>query len=55
MMDLFEESEMQLPSIAHGLAVPPDVQSEIENTFATFNGSWDVEETYQELVSAFDE
>lgn len=55
MMDLFEASEMQLPSIAHGLAVPPDVQSEIENTFATFNGSWDVEETYQELVSAFDE
>ncbi|WP_436343346.1 ABC transporter substrate-binding protein [Natronorubrum sp. FCH18a] len=50
----FEESTEQPPSIAHGLAVRPGIQTNIEGAFANFIDNWDVDETYQELVDSFE-
>ncbi|WP_255681991.1 ABC transporter substrate-binding protein [Natrinema sp. SYSU A 869] len=50
----FQESDDQPPSIAHGLAVSPSVQTEIEGAFANFIDNWDVDETYGDLVSSFE-
>ncbi|WP_049925496.1 ABC transporter substrate-binding protein [Halopiger goleimassiliensis] len=50
----FERSSEQPPSIAHGLAVRPAIQSDVEGAFANFIDNWDVDETYDELVAAFE-
>ncbi|MFC4543598.1 ABC transporter substrate-binding protein [Halosolutus amylolyticus] len=50
----FEESSEQPPSIAHGLAVAPGIQTNVEGAFANFIDNWDVDETYQELVDSFE-
>ncbi|MGZ0746193.1 ABC transporter substrate-binding protein [Haloparvum sp. AD34] len=50
----FANSNEQPTTIAHGTAVRPSVKSNIESAFASFLESWDVDATYDELVSAFD-
>ncbi|SEV96129.1 carbohydrate ABC transporter substrate-binding protein, CUT1 family [Natrinema salifodinae] len=50
----FRESDEQPPSIAHGLAVDPSTQSDVEGAFANFIDNWDVNETYDDLVSSFE-
>ena len=50
----FQDSTEQPPSIAHGLAVPPATQSDVEGAFANFIDNWDVDETYDELVASFE-
>lgn len=50
----FQNSTEQPPSIAHGLAVRPAIQSDIEGAFANFIDNWDVDETYDELVASFE-
>lgn len=50
----FQESTEQPPSIAHGLAVRPSIQTNIDGAFANFIDNWDVDETYQELVDSFE-
>ncbi len=49
----FEESDEQPPSIAHGLAVAPDIQTEVEGAFSNFIDNWNVDETYNELGNSF--
>ncbi|WP_430505743.1 ABC transporter substrate-binding protein [Haloparvum sp. PAK95] len=50
----FANSNEQPTTIAHGTAVRPSVKSNIESAFSSFLESWDVDATYDELVSAFD-
>ncbi|AFZ74740.1 carbohydrate ABC transporter substrate-binding protein, CUT1 family [Natronobacterium gregoryi] len=50
----FQASSEQPPSIAHGLAVPPAAQTDVEGAFANFIDNWDVDETYDELVNSFE-
>jgi len=50
----FANSNEQPTTIAHGTAVRPEIKSNIESAFASFLESWDVNATYDELVSAFD-
>ncbi|ELY43443.1 ABC transporter substrate-binding protein [Natronorubrum sulfidifaciens] len=50
----FEASTEQPPSMAHGLAVIPSIQTNIEGAFANFIDNWDVDETYDDLVNSFD-
>ncbi|WP_336037382.1 ABC transporter substrate-binding protein [Halobacterium yunchengense] len=49
----FENSDAQPPSIAHGTGVTPEVKSNVEGAFSSFNGSWNVDSTYNELTNAF--
>lgn len=48
----FEASDAQPTTIAHGSAVRPEVKSEIEESFAQFIETWDVEEMTQDLLGA---
>ena len=48
----FEESDAQPTTIGHGSAVRPEIKSEIEETFAGFIETWDVEETTEALLNA---
>jgi len=50
----FADSDEQPPTIAHGTAVRPEVKSNIEGAFSSFLETDDVDETYEQLVSAFD-
>ncbi|SIR87106.1 ABC transporter substrate-binding protein [Natronorubrum thiooxidans] len=50
----FEASTEQPPSVTHGLAVAPSIQTDVEGAFANFIDNWDVDETYDDLVSSFD-
>ena len=52
--DDFADSDEQPPTIAHGTAVRPEVKSNIEGAFSSFLETGDVDETYEQLVSAFD-
>ena len=52
--DDFENSNEQPPTIAHGSGVIPEVKSNIEDAFASFLESGDVDATYDQLESAFD-
>lgn len=52
-MDSFKNSKRQPPTIAHGTAVVPGVKSSIETAFAGFIEQWDVNQTYQGIVNAF--
>ena len=52
--DDFANSNEQPTTIAHGTAVRPEVKSNIESAFSSFLESWDVDATYDGLVSAFD-
>ncbi|WP_224335507.1 ABC transporter substrate-binding protein [Haloprofundus halobius] len=49
----FEDSENQPPTIAHGTAVNPEIKSNLEEAFAGFNESWNVDETYNRMTNAF--
>ncbi|SFB96105.1 carbohydrate ABC transporter substrate-binding protein, CUT1 family [Halobiforma haloterrestris] len=53
-MSDFEGSSEQPPSVAHGLAVAPSIQTDIEGAFANFIDNWDVDAAYQELVDSFE-
>jgi glucose/mannose transport system substrate-binding protein len=52
--DDFADSDEQPPTIAHGTAVRPEVKSNIEGAFSSFLETDDVDETYEQLESAFD-
>ncbi|MCD2204350.1 ABC transporter substrate-binding protein [Halobacterium sp. KA-6] len=49
----FNNSDAQPPSIAHGTGVTPEVKSNIEGVFSSFNGSWNVDNAYNGLTNAF--
>jgi len=49
----FNNSDAQPPSIAHGTGVTPEVKSNVEGVFASFNGSWNVDSAYNSLTNAF--
>lgn len=49
----FEGSGHQVPSIAHGLAVEPEVLVDLEVPFSKFTAERDVDVTTDELVSVF--
>ncbi|WP_332889014.1 ABC transporter substrate-binding protein [Halegenticoccus soli] len=51
-MEDFQSANAQPPTIAHGSAVPPEVKSSMEETFAAFNGNWNVDRTTQGIVDA---
>ena len=53
-MSDFEASSEQPPSIAHGLALAPADQTDVEGAFANFIDNWDVDDAYEELVSSFE-
>lgn len=50
----FANSDSQPATVGHGTAVRPEVKSNIEGAFASFHESYNVNGTYDELVSAFD-
>lgn len=52
-MEDFQSSEDQPPQIAHGLALPPAQQSDMEGVFANFNESFDADQAYDGIVSVF--
>jgi len=49
----FNNSDSQPPTIAHGTGVTPEVKSNVEGVFSSFNGSWNVDSAYNELTNAF--
>jgi len=49
----FRNSNSQPPTIAHGTGVPPEAKSNIEEAFAGFIESYDVNGTYQGIRDAF--
>ncbi len=51
--DNFKASNAQPPTIAHGSAVEPEVHSSMDEAFAAFTESWNVEEAYNGIVNAF--
>lgn len=51
-MEHFSNSEAQPPSIAHGLAVPPETLNELNDVMSRFISGYDVESAQQELISA---
>jgi len=50
----FANSGGQPPSLTHGLAVGPDVLSSLKEAMATFTSSWNVDDAYSGIVSAFE-
>jgi len=50
----FNNSTAQPPSIAHGTGVTPEVKSNVEGVFSTFNGDWNIGPAYNGLTDAFD-
>lgn len=52
-MDEFADSDVQVPSIQHGLAIAPDPLSNFGEAMSSFVSNWDVEETYSQLEQAF--
>lgn len=51
-MEQFANSQAQPPSIAHGLAVPPNVLSSITEVMASFVSGYDVDAAQQGLLDA---
>ncbi|TKX77973.1 carbohydrate ABC transporter substrate-binding protein, partial [Halorubrum sp. SD626R] len=49
----FQNSNTQPPAIAHGTAVAPAIQSSLQEVFANFNGSQDVDAAYDGIVNSF--
>ena len=52
-IDDFDASDTQPPTIAHGTAVVPAVQSELEEAFANFNDNLDIDTAYEAIRDAF--
>ncbi|MFC7198601.1 ABC transporter substrate-binding protein [Halospeciosus flavus] len=52
-MDDFKNSEAQPPSIQHGLAIGPDKLSKFGSAMSTFISSYNVSDTYNQLVKVF--
>nr|WP_304447663.1 ABC transporter substrate-binding protein [Halomarina sp. PSRA2] len=51
----FQDSSDQPPSIAHGLAVRPGIQTSLEEATKAFTTNWNVDDAYSGFVSAFDQ
>ncbi|NEU56844.1 ABC transporter substrate-binding protein [Halorussus sp. MSC15.2] len=52
-MDEFANSEAQVKSIEHGLALPPEIKSNYGDAMSTFTSNWNVDKTYEQLKQAF--
>ncbi|WP_435178938.1 ABC transporter substrate-binding protein [Halorussus sp. AFM4] len=52
-MDDFANSDAQVPSIQHGLAIPPEPLNGFGDAMSTFTSSWNVDKTYKQLKQAF--
>ncbi|NHN61290.1 MULTISPECIES: ABC transporter substrate-binding protein [Halorussus] len=52
-MDDFQNAQTQPPSTAHGLAVTPEQLTNLEGAISTFNSSWNVQRTFDQLQQAF--
>ena len=52
-MDDFKNSDAQVQSIQHGLAVAPEIKSNIGEAMSTFTSNWNVDKTYNQLKQAF--
>ncbi|WP_435156933.1 ABC transporter substrate-binding protein [Haladaptatus sp. DFWS20] len=53
-MKRFRDTNSRLPSIAHGLAVPPASRANLTNAMQDFTSTWDVEQTTQKILTMFD-
>ncbi|WP_458186741.1 ABC transporter substrate-binding protein [Haladaptatus sp. NG-WS-4] len=49
----FRKSNNQPPSIAHGLAVPPETLTNLSDVMATFTSNWNVQQASQGIARAF--
>jgi glucose/mannose transport system substrate-binding protein len=52
-MDDFADSDAQVKSIQHGLAIPPEAKSNFGEAMSTFISDWNVDKTYDQLTQAF--
>jgi len=52
-MDDFANSDAQVKSIQHGLAIPPGAKSNFGDAMSTFTSNWNVDKTYEQLKQAF--
>ena len=52
-MDDFANSDDQVPSIQHGLAIAPDPLSNFGDAMSNFVSNWDVDDAYDQLEQAF--
>ena len=52
-MDDFANSEAQVKSIEHGLAIPPEVKSNYTDAMSTYISGWNVDKTFTQLKQAF--
>jgi glucose/mannose transport system substrate-binding protein len=52
-MDDFANSDAQVKSIQHGLAIPPEAKSNFGDAMSTFTSGWNVDKTYKQLKQAF--
>ncbi|SIR62574.1 carbohydrate ABC transporter substrate-binding protein, CUT1 family [Haladaptatus litoreus] len=50
----FRKTNTQLPSIAHGLAIPPASRADLTSAMQDFTSTWDVEQTTREILTMFD-
>ncbi|WP_137287050.1 ABC transporter substrate-binding protein [Halorussus salinisoli] len=53
-MDDFANSDAQVKSIQHGLAIPPEAKNNFGEAMSTFVSGWNVDKTYKQLNQAFD-
>jgi glucose/mannose transport system substrate-binding protein len=49
----FADSEAQPPSITHGLAVSPEILSNMKSAMSTFTANWNVDKAFNQIESAF--
>ncbi len=54
-MQEFEASSAQPPTIAHGSGIEPSAKNELEEVFAVFLESWDVDETTDRILDTLDD
>jgi glucose/mannose transport system substrate-binding protein len=52
-MDDFADSDAQVKSIQHGLAIPPEALNNFGDAMSTFTSDWNVDKTYDQLEQAF--
>ncbi|WP_266082222.1 ABC transporter substrate-binding protein [Haladaptatus caseinilyticus] len=53
-IEQFRNTKTQLPSIAHGLAIPPASRASLTNAMREFTSTWDVEQATQTILSLFE-
>lgn len=52
-MEDFADSDAQVKSIQHGLAIPPEALNNFGEAMSTFTSNWNVDDTYDQLTNVF--